>query len=210
MSDFGERIYELRNKNNMSQGDLADKLNVSRQTISKWENCICMPETEKLIQLSEIFAVSTDYILKGEKEQNKDVYIYVKEDYDKPAQNHSEQITRKYVGIILAIVFALITIFLLIMGGSILAIMPGAVTVLGVLLAKNVKHPWLITGWITYIVSVVSLPFFTTFSPLVIFDPVTYTKDYIVLLLVGYSLWLIPALLIIYTIKTKRKKQSDK
>ena len=63
MVNSGEIIYNLRVKNNMSQGNLADKLNVSRQTVSKWENGICMPDTEKLIQLSEIFNVSTDYIL---------------------------------------------------------------------------------------------------------------------------------------------------
>lgn len=38
MLDTGERIYSLRIKNNMSQGNLADKLGVSRQTVSKWEN----------------------------------------------------------------------------------------------------------------------------------------------------------------------------
>ena len=63
MSNFGERIYDLRSRNNMSQGALADKLDVSRQTISKWENNMCLPEAEKLMQLSEIFGVSTDYIL---------------------------------------------------------------------------------------------------------------------------------------------------
>ena len=62
MTNFGERIYNLRNRNNMSQGDLADRLDVSRQTISKWENNMCLPEAEKLLQLSEIFGVSTDYI----------------------------------------------------------------------------------------------------------------------------------------------------
>ena len=49
MTSIGERIYDLRNRNNMSQGALADKLNVSRQTISKWENNMCLPEAEKLL-----------------------------------------------------------------------------------------------------------------------------------------------------------------
>ena len=62
---LGERLYELRTKNNMSQGALAERLDVSRQTVSKWENNLSVPETEKILQLSEIFSVSTDYILKG-------------------------------------------------------------------------------------------------------------------------------------------------
>ena len=93
MSDFGERIYELRNKNNMSQGDLADRLEVSRQTVSKWENSMCKPEADKLIQLSEIFNISIDYILKGEQIQVDPVYVYVK-DTDGQTKNN-EQIVRK-------------------------------------------------------------------------------------------------------------------
>ena len=63
---IGERIYELRRKNGMSQEDLAEKMNVSRQSISKWESSQSVPEVEKIIQLSNIFSVSTDWILKGE------------------------------------------------------------------------------------------------------------------------------------------------
>ena len=52
MSDFGERIYELRNKNNMSQGDLADRLEVSRQTVSKWENSMWLLPRAKQAEIS--------------------------------------------------------------------------------------------------------------------------------------------------------------
>ena len=65
MSSIGERIYELRKQRNMSQGNLADELDVSRQTVSKWENNSSVPELEKIIRLCEIFKVSSDYILRG-------------------------------------------------------------------------------------------------------------------------------------------------
>lgn len=70
MNNLGERLYELRTKHEMSQGDLAEKLNVSRQTISKWENNMSIPELDKIISLSNVFGVSVDYIVKGEGEES--------------------------------------------------------------------------------------------------------------------------------------------
>ena len=68
MNNLGERLYELRTKHEMSQGGLAEKLDVSRQTISKWENNISIPELDKIVSLSGIFGVSVDYLVKGEEE----------------------------------------------------------------------------------------------------------------------------------------------
>lgn len=67
MNSLGERIYELRTENGMSQGNLADSLDVSRQTISKWENNQSIPELDRIIAMSGLFGVSVDYIVKGEK-----------------------------------------------------------------------------------------------------------------------------------------------
>lgn len=62
--EFGEKLYELRNKAQISQIQLAEDLGVSRQTISKWETGTMLPEIGKLIKISERFSVSTDYLLK--------------------------------------------------------------------------------------------------------------------------------------------------
>ena len=61
---LGEKIYELRKKNGLSQEQLAEMLNVSRQSISKWEGNLTYPEPDKLITLSEYFQVSLDYLMK--------------------------------------------------------------------------------------------------------------------------------------------------
>lgn len=66
---FGEKLYKLRKKHGYSQEVLAEKLNTSRQAISKWENDQGFPETEKLMMISNIFNVSIDYLLK-ETEEN--------------------------------------------------------------------------------------------------------------------------------------------
>ncbi|ERK31906.1 helix-turn-helix domain-containing protein [Clostridium intestinale] len=60
---LGKRIQELRKKINFSQEQLAEKLEVSRQAISKWELDQSIPDTDKIIQLSYLFRVSTDYLL---------------------------------------------------------------------------------------------------------------------------------------------------
>lgn len=66
--NVGNRIQKLRKENNMTQDNLADYLQISRQSISKWEANLSYPETEKLIKLSKLFNVSVDYLLTGNTE----------------------------------------------------------------------------------------------------------------------------------------------
>ena len=66
---LGEKIYELRTQNNLSQGDLANELNVSRQSVSKWENGNSTPDLEKIVRLAEIFNVSLDELIKNEEKE---------------------------------------------------------------------------------------------------------------------------------------------
>jgi transcriptional regulator with XRE-family HTH domain len=61
--NIGEKIQQLRKANNLSQEQLAVQLEVSRQAVSKWELNESTPDTEKIILISRIFSVSTDYLL---------------------------------------------------------------------------------------------------------------------------------------------------
>ena len=63
--EFHERLYEIRKNAGMTQSELAEKLDVSRQAISRWEMGTAKPEFENLIAISNIFDVSIDYLLKG-------------------------------------------------------------------------------------------------------------------------------------------------
>ncbi|MBE6638582.1 MAG: helix-turn-helix transcriptional regulator [Ruminococcaceae bacterium] len=63
---LGEKIAKQRKELNYTQEQLADILNVSRQSISKWESDIAYPETDKLIELGKLFECSMDYLLKKE------------------------------------------------------------------------------------------------------------------------------------------------
>lgn len=64
---IGERITQLRNQKNMSQGQLAQTIGVSRQAISKWENDQSSPDTIHLIKLSDILDTDVEYLATGRK-----------------------------------------------------------------------------------------------------------------------------------------------
>lgn len=63
---LSEKIFELRKANKLSQEKLAEKIGVSRQSISKWESGESIPEIERLIELSKIFDVTVDYLVKDD------------------------------------------------------------------------------------------------------------------------------------------------
>ncbi len=81
---FADKILSLRKTHGMSQDDLAEKLNVSRQAISRWEMGAVQPDTGNVLQLSKLFGVTTDYLL------NDDYEI----DHDVPVVKETESITK--------------------------------------------------------------------------------------------------------------------
>lgn len=66
---FAEKIFDLRTRSKLSQEAMAEKLAVSRQAVSKWESGVTLPETEKLIMISNMFGVSLDYLLKDQSRE---------------------------------------------------------------------------------------------------------------------------------------------
>ncbi len=63
---LADKITDLRKKQGLSQEELAEKLNVSRQSVSKWESAQATPDLKRIIEMSKLFSVSTDYLLKDE------------------------------------------------------------------------------------------------------------------------------------------------
>ena len=66
---FADKLITLRKKAGWSQEELAEQLNVTRQSVSKWEGAQSVPDLDKMLRLSELFGVSTDYLLKDEIEE---------------------------------------------------------------------------------------------------------------------------------------------
>lgn len=69
--EFNNRLYQLRKQKGLSQEELAGRLNVSRQTVSKWEIGDSTPDMEKLVAMSELFDVSLDMLVLGKEEQSQ-------------------------------------------------------------------------------------------------------------------------------------------
>ena len=67
--NLGERLFELRKAKNLTQDDVAEKLNVTRQTVSKWETNQSTPDFDKILPLCELYEITTDELLKEEKQE---------------------------------------------------------------------------------------------------------------------------------------------
>jgi transcriptional regulator with XRE-family HTH domain len=146
--NLGETIYRLRTEKQLSQGELAEMLEVSRQSISKWENNSAVPELEKLIRLCEIFGVSLDELVKGE-ETSKDAppevrteVVYVKQKGFPP---------RKIAGTILLCMAFLVTILLFVAGGGLAGLLfASPFLVCGIICFAFKKNVGLWCAWAVY------------------------------------------------------------
>lgn len=116
--NLGERIYTLRTERNLSQGDLADALEVSRQSISKWENNNSVPDLDKLVRLSTLFGVSLDELVKGEKTAQAELDEPPKiEPEPQPKPKETGFPPRKIAGIVLLCMGFLVFLAFMILGG---------------------------------------------------------------------------------------------
>ena len=104
---LSEKLYQLRKNSGLSQEQLAEQLNVSRQAISKWESGTAVPESEKLITISNYFGVSVDYLLKDDEEDKAKATVSVME--EKPRMIAGIIIC--IAGIISMVIWGLLSIF---------------------------------------------------------------------------------------------------
>jgi len=147
--NLGENIYKLRAKKNMSQEELADALEVSRQSVSKWENNNAVPDLDKLVKMADLFGISLDELVKGENPAKAAAKIIVEEKQGFPQQ--------RIVGIIL-LCFGLLLVLMLLWSTSLSAIVTCLIVavpiiVCGIICLKAKQHSWLycllvIYGWL--------------------------------------------------------------
>lgn len=155
---LAEKILQLRTAQNLSQGDLAERLEVSRQSVSKWETGQSVPDLDKIIKLADLFGITVDELVREEAETRpqpepaqpspEPQVIYI----EKPSGPTPAQVTGALlmalggVSVILGLVFNVVLVAL----GLVLFILG-----FPPLLSKN--HPWLIFGWLLTAVSVLVL-----------------------------------------------------
>ncbi|MEF2920112.1 MAG: helix-turn-helix transcriptional regulator [Acutalibacteraceae bacterium] len=119
--NFNNRLYQLRKQKGFSQEELANRLNVSRQTISKWEVGDSTPDMEKLIAISDLFNVSLDNLITG-KEDEPQITTETKSDFvsvlnEKVLTNENKKKAKsalKIIGIIAAAVLVIDVISMII------------------------------------------------------------------------------------------------
>lgn len=102
-----DKIIKLRKENGWSQEELAEKLDVSRQAISRWENGTALPDAQNILQISKLFQVTTDYLLNDDYESDSDIPLVRK------ATQATEEICikKKKLHLISAIAFSIATFF---------------------------------------------------------------------------------------------------
>ena len=74
---LGERLYELRKKKGLSQEEVAEKLNVTRQSVSKWETDESKPDFDKIVPICELYEISTNELLNGTQEEKEEQEVQV-------------------------------------------------------------------------------------------------------------------------------------
>lgn len=114
--DLADKIQKLRKEKEMTQAELAEKLLVSRQAISKWENGIVVPDIENIIAISELFSVSVDYLVTNNdsKEKSKSLDVELKTiNRTKKEMKNKKVIMAIIVGIVFEIICTYMKIALL-------------------------------------------------------------------------------------------------
>ena len=156
---LSEKISALRTAHEWSQGDLAEKLDVSRQSVSKWETGQSIPDLDKVIKIADLFGVTTDYLLRENETQILQPEPQI--DYaEMPKKEKTSEKKELSTGcIISAVLFATLALTLLafIDSGSIEDEIVICLTVASVIFAIELlisrRHPWA-TVWFAEISSV--------------------------------------------------------
>lgn len=194
---LGERIYKLRSEKNLSQGELADALDVSRQSISKWETNSSVPELDKLIKLSQIFGVTLDELILDKPPQEapqapppQTVCA------EKAAPGFGQKVTGTILICFGALVWLLITVLGDILAGSVFAL-PFVLCGLICLLVR--RHAGLWCLWVVYFSVDAYLQYATGITWKFALIGLTYTLGWTVQLIISWCLLLSFAALTVAT-----------
>ena len=152
---LGERICQHRVERRLSQQEVAEKLEVSRQSVSKWETDGAVPELDKLVKLCGLFGVGLDELVRGEKPQGPDTEVPGPEEGGQPAPPPEARIVREKTPVRLIVGGVLLGVGLL--GSLILfalagpaGILPLPLAVCGVICLAFRKNSGLICGWVLF------------------------------------------------------------
>ena len=92
---FGERLLEYRNRVGLSQEKLAEQIGVTRQTVSKWETNQSTPDFDKIIPLCEVLGITTEELIKGEKEEKDVKLAEIKQEKERAKKEYVQKRNKK-------------------------------------------------------------------------------------------------------------------
>lgn len=146
---LGENIVRLRTQKNWSQGDLADALEISRQSVSKWETDASIPELDKLLKLSELFGVTLDELVRGEDVPKTEP---VPASFTPQATPEREK-RRTIAGTVLLCTGAVILVFCLLLAGDLLTglLFASPFLICGIICFAVKQRTGLYCGWAVYL-----------------------------------------------------------
>lgn len=165
---LGENIMRLRTQKNWSQGDLADALDISRQSVSKRETDASIPELDKLLKLSELFGVTLDELVRGEEVPKTETAMPAAQTVPAsfaPQTTPEREKRRTIAGTVLLCTGAVILVFcLLLAGGPLAALLFGFFRALGNVYTgfaflKAMNLPSSVYNMLPYIISLIVLAF---------------------------------------------------
>lgn len=157
---LAEKLLALRTERDLSQEDLAAKLEVSRQSVSKWETGQSVPDLDKIIKLADLFGVTVDELVReGERPRPPEPQVVYVERKQK-----AELTAVQKLGVILEGTGAGLAVVGL-MGAPMLVFAAVALVILGLPLLLAKRHPWLIMGWLLAALSLLVLNPYTSASP---------------------------------------------
>ncbi len=194
---IGQRISKLRKDLGFSQEYVAEKLEVSRQAVSKWENDTSAPDTYNLIALSELFSVSVEYIATGKQYQPMS-----------PTQPKDAITPQKIIGFVLLGVGLLSLILGILLSETLIVL--SFYLILGSILCLSVRKSfWLVANW-TFLALTVLI--FRAPKLLCIFYPSFYSGRFSIWLMISYTfwIWLIISTVISAIIAVKRHRSKNR
>lgn len=101
--DIGEKLFELRKGKGLSQEEVAEKLNVTRQTVSKWETNQSTPDFDKIMPICELYGITTEELLTGKKKEEENNFEKVEEKEERPLTK--QEVKRKSAEVVSTSVF---------------------------------------------------------------------------------------------------------
>lgn len=192
---IGQRISKLRKGLGFSQEYVAEKLEVSRQAVSKWENDTSAPDTYNLIALAELFGVSVEYIATGK--QNEPSYL---------SQPQYTITSQKIVGFLLLGIGLLSLVLGILLSETLIVL--SFYLILGSILCFSLrKNFWLVTNWAFLALTVLV---FRAPNLLCIFYPSFYSGAPSIWMIISYVFWIWLLVAVVVTAIIAIKKHVSK